>query len=231
MPGLGKKTFTAGDVLIAGDVNNYLMDQTVMNFATSAARSSAIPVPSTGMTSYRSDINQIESYDGSAWRGPTGLQLVKKQTVSAGVASVTITDCFNAQYVNYRVLYTGGVASATGGSLFTRGTSGTGNNVVFAGEFVDTTGSRSGLGSGAGPFFTISLTGTSQITATFDVAQPFLPALTGYTSIGFGWGVGAGYMTNTAGSDNQSISSSGLIIQASSGTITGGTVYVYGYGA
>jgi hypothetical protein len=62
MPGLGKKTFTAGDVLIAGDVNNYLMDQTVMKFASAAARSSAIPVPSQGMASYRSDIGIFEVY-------------------------------------------------------------------------------------------------------------------------------------------------------------------------
>jgi hypothetical protein len=69
----GKKTFVAGEVLTAQDVNDYLMDQSVMNFASSAARSSAIPTPTEGMTSYRSDADIVEVYNGSAWA--TGLPI------------------------------------------------------------------------------------------------------------------------------------------------------------
>lgn len=67
MAGAGKKTFTAGAVLTATDVNTYLMDQAVMVFSNTAARSSAIPTPSEGMVSYRSDDNAVEMYDGSSW--------------------------------------------------------------------------------------------------------------------------------------------------------------------
>lgn len=67
MAGLGKKTFTAGDVLTASDVNNYLMDQTVMVFAGTAARSSAIPTPSEGMFAVTTDNDQVDYYNGSAW--------------------------------------------------------------------------------------------------------------------------------------------------------------------
>jgi hypothetical protein len=67
MAGSGKKTFTAGDVLTASDVNNYLMDQTVMVFAGTAARSSAIPTPSEGMFAVTTDNDQVDYYDGSAW--------------------------------------------------------------------------------------------------------------------------------------------------------------------
>jgi hypothetical protein len=67
MPGLGKKTFTAGDVLIAGDVNGYLMDQTVMKFGGTAARTSALPVPSEGMFSVTTDNDQVDYYDGGSW--------------------------------------------------------------------------------------------------------------------------------------------------------------------
>jgi hypothetical protein len=69
----GKKTFVAGEVLTAQDVNDYLMDQSVMTFASSAARSSAIPTPTEGMTSYRSDADIVEVYNGSAWA--TGLPI------------------------------------------------------------------------------------------------------------------------------------------------------------
>jgi hypothetical protein len=67
MAGQGKKTFVAGEVLTAQDVNDYLMDQSVMNFATTAARSSAIPTPTDGMVTYRQDIDSVEAYNGTAW--------------------------------------------------------------------------------------------------------------------------------------------------------------------
>ena len=109
MPGLGKKTFTAGDVLIAGDVNNYLMDQTVMNFATTAARSSAIPVPSTGMVSYVGDtgsesptstIAQIEAYTGAAWQTPYGMTLLANSNINA--TSFILDNVFSSTYDTYR---------------------------------------------------------------------------------------------------------------------------------
>ncbi len=69
MAGLGKKTFTAGEVLTASDVNGYLMEQAVMVFGGTAARSSAIPTPSAGMVTYVSDLAQVQYYNGSAWVG------------------------------------------------------------------------------------------------------------------------------------------------------------------
>ena len=67
MAGLGKKTFVAGEVLTAADVNGYLMDQAVMVFDDSTARGSAIASPSEGMLTYLKDTNAIEKYDGAAW--------------------------------------------------------------------------------------------------------------------------------------------------------------------
>ncbi len=67
MAGLGRKTFTAGEVLTASDTMGYLMDQAVMVFAGTAARSSAIPSPSAGMVTYVSDLAQLQNYNGSAW--------------------------------------------------------------------------------------------------------------------------------------------------------------------
>lgn len=67
MAGLGKKTFSDGEVLSAADVNGYLMDQSVMRFADSTARTAAIGTPTEGMVTYLDDVNQIEVYDGTAW--------------------------------------------------------------------------------------------------------------------------------------------------------------------
>jgi hypothetical protein len=65
--GLGFKTFATGDILTAADANGYLMSQTVMVFADSAARSSAITSPQEGMITYLKDTNSTEYYSGSAW--------------------------------------------------------------------------------------------------------------------------------------------------------------------
>jgi hypothetical protein len=230
MPGLGKKTFTAGDVLIAGDVNNYLMDQTVMNFASAAARSSAIPTPSTGMTSYRSDINQIESYDGSAWRGPTGLQLVKKQTVGTAVASVIVTDAFSATYDNYKIVYTGGIASGNTSLLLQMGATTTGYYSGF--QFIDVGGVVQGATRNNHTAFDwAGSTTTSSAIVNIDVYQPFQSARTMATSSFIGaTGAAPAFRFGSAQGilDNATSYSAFTII--TSGTISGGTIYVYGYG-
>ena len=59
----GYKDFTTGEVLTADDVQDYLMDQSVMVFASSAARGSAIASPTEGMVTYLSDDDAIEVYD------------------------------------------------------------------------------------------------------------------------------------------------------------------------
>ena len=75
MAGAGKKTFVAGEVLTASDVNSYLMDQAVMRFATASARSAALPTPSEGMVAYLDSTNAIEVYNGASWisTNPAGL--------------------------------------------------------------------------------------------------------------------------------------------------------------
>ena len=115
MAGAGKKTFTAGEVLTASDVNTYLMEQSVMYFGGTAARSSAIPTPSTGMTTYigvtgTATIPQIETYTGSAWQTPYGSTLVASASFSAST-SVTINNCFTSAYKNYVAVFSLSVTS------------------------------------------------------------------------------------------------------------------------
>ena len=73
MAGAGFKDFTAGEVLTASDVDTYLMQQTVMVFAGTAARASALGTfASEGMFSYLSDTNSFQYYDGAAWQDAGG---------------------------------------------------------------------------------------------------------------------------------------------------------------
>ena len=71
--GSGFKNFTA-TVLTASDVNNYLMEQSVMSFASTGARDVSVTAPEDGMVAYigSNDANEgLYTYHGSAWRqGP-----------------------------------------------------------------------------------------------------------------------------------------------------------------
>jgi len=79
----GRKVFTAGQVLAASDVNS-TVDQTVMVFADSAARTTAIASPTEGMASYLIDTSSFEIYNGSAWVGGGDITSVVAGTALTG---------------------------------------------------------------------------------------------------------------------------------------------------
>jgi hypothetical protein len=98
MAGAGYKLFATGDVLTAAQVNTYLNEQTVMVFADSAARTSALSgVLAEGMMSYLQDTNSVEVYDGSSWVSVgstgdiTGITTGTDSGLSGGVTSGTAT--------------------------------------------------------------------------------------------------------------------------------------------
>tara|TARA_R110000868_G_scaffold282909_5_gene543225 strand:- start:99 stop:1061 length:963 start_codon:yes stop_codon:yes gene_type:complete len=61
------KDFQINEILTAADVNDYLMDQSVMTFADEAARTAALAAPTAGMLTFLVDVAAINVYDGSAW--------------------------------------------------------------------------------------------------------------------------------------------------------------------
>jgi len=85
MAGLGRKVFVANEVLTAAEVNGYLMDQAVMVFADSAARTSAIGTPSQGMVSYLQDTSTLQVY-GTAWADVSSPGDITAVTAGYGLA-------------------------------------------------------------------------------------------------------------------------------------------------
>ena len=230
MAGLGRKIFTAGDVLTASDVQNYLMDQTVMNFAGTAARSSAIATPTEGMVTYLADTNAIEVYDGSAYvgvGGSSGLTLVKTQTIGTTVSSVTVTDAFSATYDNYLITIGGGVGSAVDGLSFRLGT----NATNYYGAWTGTSATGTVGGNGANNAASCEVAGHCNTSNIFMNAFINSPFLTKNAMMFFG---GARDMTSGYGSsyyelfDTTSYTSFSFFPIAG-GTLTGGTIRVYGY--
>jgi hypothetical protein len=93
---MSRKVFTAGEILAAADVNSFLMDQSIMSFAGTAARGSAIPSPVEGMTTYLENTNRLEVYTGSSYQAvPLGtgsiVQVVNAVGTATEVTSSTTT--------------------------------------------------------------------------------------------------------------------------------------------
>jgi hypothetical protein len=91
------KVFTNGSVLNASEINENLMNQSIIVFSNEAARTAAITSPIEGMVTYLEDTAAYESYDGAAWIGFGGgsgiLQVVStSKTDTFSVASVSLTN-------------------------------------------------------------------------------------------------------------------------------------------
>lgn len=92
MAGAGFKTFNTGDVLTASDVNTYLMQQTVMVFASAAARTTALGANvAEGMLSYLKDTDQVEVYNGTSWVASDDPNAIQNTIVDAKGDIITAT--------------------------------------------------------------------------------------------------------------------------------------------
>jgi hypothetical protein len=82
----GYRTWTPGEILTASNMQEYLQNQSVMVFASSAARGSAILSPAEGMLTWLEDSNKYQFYDGSSWS-----DLIAASSVSVKTADYTVT--------------------------------------------------------------------------------------------------------------------------------------------
>lgn len=223
-----RKVFTAGEVLTATDVNTNLMDQTIMTFDGTAARGSAFgTAASEGMYTHLSDTDTLQYYNGSAWvdRIPTpitpGLEFISTTAVGTAVSSVTISNCFNATYDNYRIMTQGITMSVTTQMRVQF----TGSSSAYYGGGIQTLFSSGAVSS----LWDNNISRFDRIGHTpelmTDVYSPFLTRGTKVSS-SFFTNVAAG---NYTGYILDSISNSGFTISLPTGTLTGGTINIYGY--
>jgi hypothetical protein len=68
LAGAGFKSFVNGNVLLASEVNTYMMEQQIMVFDSAGARGSAIASPSEGMFAFTKDNDKWSYFDGSDWQ-------------------------------------------------------------------------------------------------------------------------------------------------------------------
>ena len=156
-----------------------------------------------------------------------GLKLVKKQTIGTGVANVTVTDAFSSAFQSYKVIIAGGVASASGSILMQLGSSTTGYSGGLPYVTYTTAVQLILSDNNQSSFRYLGVHQPTFLNLDVDLVNPFLaqPTL-----------VRSNYVASTisgiySGIHNVSTSYTQFTLGPTSGTFTGGTVYVYGYGA
>jgi hypothetical protein len=158
-----------------------------------------------------------------------GLFIVKTQTIGTAVASVTVTGAFSSDFDNYKIVISGGSGSTIGATLnMTLGATATG---YYFGAIAMTfaSASQSSLnGNNTTSWSRVGISNANSINGEIELFSPNLAKRTYYN--------GRYVQTITNGN---AVSSGGLLDDATqytaftlttaSGTITGGTIRVYGY--
>lgn len=230
-------TFTAGDVLTAANMN--ISARTgVPVFADTTARDAAFggtgeKTLAEGQLCYIEASDVVQYYNGSTWAtvGPaaaSALTLISSTTIGSAVSSVTVSSAFSSSYDNYLILFNGGAASVAADFIYlTLGATAAGYNqggsssVYSASNLgperrANTTSWYGGYMNTAGINGQITLMGPNMAENTFINAV----FASGRTS-------DAGYQL--PGFLNDTTAYTAFTLTTGSGTITGGTIRVYGY--
>ena len=159
-----------------------------------------------------------------------GLRLVKKQTIGTGVSSVTVTGAFSATYENYKVIVSGGVSSTN--NEYRAQIGGVTANYYMAGIYAQYNGVGGALTTvvNNGAYWNqVGYGNTNSLFADISIYNPFLTKNTQMTASAQ-QSIAGGVSLFSSGFLNDTTSHTSFTFINPFGTMTGGTVYVYGYG-
>jgi hypothetical protein len=171
--------------------------------------------------------------DGSAVTGSLdykvaqqGLTFIKSQAIGSGVSSVTVTDAFSATFENYLITLAGGSSTVAGRLGLQLGS----ETSAYYGSFIYALfsgGSPAQVNdNNAAQFTHIASTGGSFLSAQINIHMPFTATQTTVSSQGVTYGAVNGTYNGVLAT---STSYSSFVFVCGSGTMTGGTIRVYGY--
>jgi hypothetical protein len=224
--------YVSGEVLTAADLT--VTNSGIPVFADSTARDNSFggtgeKTLAEGQYAYLESTNATQVYDGSNWVSvgtSPGIVLVKSQVIGSAVASVTISDVFSATYDNYKIVLSGGVGSvndelinmtlgATSSAYYIAQAGATYSGATFSGT---STNNGSSWGS-------VGRVLTDGLNVNCELNSPFLSKNTFIT------GAVANDTTarTFAGRLQNSTSYTAFTLTVATGTLTGGTIRVYGY--
>jgi hypothetical protein len=204
-------------------------------FATTVTRDAAFggageKVLAQGQYAYIEATSSLMVYSGSAWGNAisSGLNLITAQTIGSAVGSVAVSNVFSATYDAYKIVVSGGVGSVDDKLGLQLGASTTGyyagvGTINYSGATTsNASDNNAALWTRAGRQNNVG------INLNVDLVNPFLAARTTIFSnyIIMETASGAGF---NAGFHNVATSYTGFTLTPAAGTLTGGTIRVYGY--
>jgi hypothetical protein len=168
----------------------------------------------------------LTSSDTNTYLANSGLVYVTSATIGSAVSSVTISSAFNSTYDAYKIVIAGGVSSADISLGLKLGASATGYYASRTGAIYSTAASFLGADNNAAQW---AVTGTglsaNGLFGAIDLQNPFLAKYT-YMQASYAAATVAG---SSIGLHQVATSYSAFTITPTSGTLTGGTITVYGY--
>lgn len=170
----------------------------------------------------------LTAADTNTYLANSGLVYVTSYTVGSGVTLIEVPNAFNTNFTNYRVIYTGGTSTgtSTGLRLGLTGSSSTYFNCLIYLPF--TGGSVQGIANNASLNYW-QYAGTSDSNSNVfleaDIYEPFVARSTRF----FTQWIQTDASGSNSGIHKTNTSYTGITIGMDSGTVTGGTVTVYGY--
>jgi hypothetical protein len=161
-----------------------------------------------------------------------GLRLIKKQNVGTAVSSVVVNDVFSATFNNYKIVYSGGVGSSGLRNIFLslNGlTTGYDSNTIYNSFGGVTISGQSS--SNQAQFRYVGAMTTADVFMDADLKNPFLNKSKFISGPWFNINPGIPVAGTMSGINITTTSCTGFTLTGeSSATLTGGTIYVYGYG-
>jgi hypothetical protein len=154
----------------------------------------------------------------------SGLTLISTTTIGTTVSSVTVSNAFSATYDTYKITISGGAASTSNALRLTLGATATGYAYQLNGGAYSNTPATVGASAQASWAFTGS-GNTTSLSFNVNLLNPFLTEQTFMQ----GANIGATEAYAVEGFLNDTTSYTAFTITPSTGTITGGTIRVYGY--
>jgi hypothetical protein len=155
-------------------------------------------------------------------------------TISSAVSSVTVTGAFSATYAGYKVVLVNSTLSIAGATFHWQLASGGVQSSVsysygIAAMDYAANAFRYERGQNTSQIVCgYSVTAGGTVSTTFDLLNPFAAKDTHFIGINY-VGTSTGYGGMGAGIHQVGTSYDGFRISSSSGTITGGTIQIYGY--
>ena len=156
-----------------------------------------------------------------------GLWLVKSQAVGSGVSSVVVSSCFSADYDNYLITVDNVDCSATDILTYLTFPTSTGSVYFYSYLAYSMAGANgSGFLNGGTVGLACGLTApNNNMSQAITLYDPFKASYTVMNT----QSMGENFFLIGGGVHRQASSQTGFTLTAGSGTMTGGTIRVYGY--